>query len=113
MLAALLGMFASVGNIRVLGTASSRERAVQWVRQHGGEWDLLVGDLRLLADAPLNLIAHAKRQPRPGRVAVFSDALSPPEKARCLQSGADAVFAKGDFRRFVDYVRKLARARRA
>lgn len=112
MRAALLGMLSSVGNIRVLGTASSRERAAQWVRQHVGEWDLLVGDLRLLAGAPLNVIAQAKRQPRSGRVAVFSDALSGQDKAQCMQSGADAVFGQADFRRFVEYVRRLARARR-
>jgi hypothetical protein len=80
MLAALLGMLASVGNIRVLGTARSREVAAQCVRQHRGQWDLLV----------------------------FSDAVTGLDKVRCMRSGADAVFGRADIRRFVDYVRKLA-----
>jgi DNA-binding NarL/FixJ family response regulator len=93
----LLGdLFATMGGIEVVATATTEAEANLWLEEHPGGWDVAVIDLVLEQGAGMNVIRRCKADPNGGRVVVFSSYATPGVRQHCIDLGADAVFDKGD-----------------
>jgi DNA-binding NarL/FixJ family response regulator len=96
-------VFASLGGIRVVGTAATEAEAKFWLQENRGTWDVAVLDLVLDQGAGMNLIRQCKEMPGGGRVVVFSSFATPGVRRHCLELGADAVFDKSDPTGFIGF----------
>ena len=76
--------------------ATTEFEALQWLEQHDRHWDLVVADLLLHEGSGFNVLYHAKRGTRPGKVVVYSGYVTDAIRAKCEQFGADAVILKPD-----------------
>jgi DNA-binding NarL/FixJ family response regulator len=94
-------LFAAIGPVRLVATASSEGEARLWLEDHPGAWDLAVLDLVLESGSGMALIGPCKQANPQGQVAVFSGYVSPVLREHCLRLGADAVFNKADSADFV------------
>jgi DNA-binding NarL/FixJ family response regulator len=98
----LLGdLFATMGGIRVVATATTEAEANLWLEENSGQWDVAIVDLVLEQGAGMNVIRRCKADPNGGRVVVFSSYATPGVRQHCLDLGAEAVFDKGDTASFI------------
>jgi DNA-binding NarL/FixJ family response regulator len=97
----LSDLFATMGGITVVATATTEAEANLWLEEHPGEWDVAVIDLVLEQGAGMNVIRRCRAAPGGGRVVVFSSYATPGVRQHCLDLGADEVFDKGDTARFI------------
>lgn len=100
-------LFASLGGLRVVGSAGTEAEAKLWLDEHPGEWDLAVVDLVLEQGAGMNVIRRCKESPEGGAVVVFSSYATPGVRQHCLRLGADAVFDKGESASFIRWIDDL------
>lgn len=104
----LLGeLFASLGGLDVVGSASNEAEARLWLDDHPGGWDVIVIDLVLEQGSGMEVIRHAKADAAGGKVVVFSSYASAGVRQHCLDLGADAVFDKGDSSAFIRWMDEL------
>lgn len=92
----LEGMLAALGHFKVVACCTTQDEAVEWLAAHPGGWDLAIVDLVLAQGTGMRVIAEAARLAPQGRIAVFSDYVTPRIEQLCQQLGAQAVFRKGD-----------------
>jgi DNA-binding NarL/FixJ family response regulator len=97
----LADLFATMGGITVVATATTEAEANLWLDEHPGGWDVAVLDLVLDQGAGMNVIRRCKAEPNGGRVIVFSSYATPGVRQHCLDLGADAVFDKSDTAGFI------------
>ena len=100
-------LFATLGGMRVVGTASTEAEGRLWLDEHAGDWDVAVIDLVLDQGAGIHLIAPAKEASTAGSVVVFSSFATPGVRKHCLALGADAVFDKADTAGFIGFFDEL------
>jgi len=100
-------LFATLGGIRVVGTAATEAEGRLWLDDHPGEWDVAVIDLVLDQGAGIHLIGHAKAAPTAGSVVVFSSFATPGVRKHCMALGADAVYDKADTAGFIGFFDEL------
>jgi DNA-binding NarL/FixJ family response regulator len=104
----LADLFASIGGLRVVGTATTEAEAKLWLEDHPAEWDVAVVDLVLDQGAGMEVIRRCKAQPTAGKVVVFSSYATPGVRQHCLNLGADAVFDKGQTGEFIAWLGDFA-----
>jgi CheY-like chemotaxis protein len=104
----LADLFASIGGLRVVGTATTEAEAKLWLEDHPAQWDVAVVDLVLDQGAGMEVIRRCKSQPTAGKVVVFSSYATPGVRQHCLNLGADAVFDKGQAGAFIAWLADLA-----
>ena len=101
-------LFAAVGGVQLVATASSEGEAKLWLEDHPGAWDVAVLDLVLQQGSGMGVIRPCKQSHPQGRVAIFSSYVTPVIRAHCLALGADAVFGKDETTQFVMWLHALA-----
>lgn len=97
-------LFASIGGLRLVGTATTEAEAMLWLDENAGGWDLAIVDLVLEQGSGTGVIRHARRSPGAGTIAVFSSYSTPVMHDHCMKLGADVVFDKSDTTRFVTWL---------
>jgi len=97
-------LFASLGGLEIVGTASTEAEAKLWLQEHPDGWDMAVLDLVLEQGSGMELIRHCKADPIGGLVVVFSSFATPGVRQHCLDLGADAVFDKSDSSAFIHWL---------
>jgi len=96
------------GGFHVCASVAGESEATAWMAHPDTRWDLAILDLMIGEGSGFSLIRRCKLQSPGGRIVVFSEHASPAIRAKCLQIGADEVFAKRDVQSFVKYLRLLA-----
>jgi DNA-binding NarL/FixJ family response regulator len=97
-------LFASIGGLRLVGTAGTEAEANLWLDDHPSEWDVAIVDLVLDQGSGLSVVSRAKGSPQAGKVAVFSSYASTAIRERCLELGADSVFDKSETQAFIEWL---------
>jgi len=80
--------------IDVVGYSATEDAACTWLSEHPRDWELLVVDLFLLQGSGLGVLRECSFRGDKQRVVVLSNYATPHVRARCMASGADAVFDK-------------------
>jgi DNA-binding NarL/FixJ family response regulator len=101
-------LFAAVGGVQLVATASSEGEAKLWLEDHPGEWDLAVLDLVLQQGSGMGVIGPCKASRPDGHVVVFSSYVTPVIREHCLRLGADTVFSKEETSQFITSLHQLA-----
>jgi two-component system, OmpR family, response regulator len=81
-----------------------------WLRDHPGQWDLVVVDLMLSQGTGFEVIIRARKTHPNGCIAVLSSFVSETIEKHCLKLGADAAFDKANCAEFLRWVRRVAEA---
>jgi DNA-binding NarL/FixJ family response regulator len=104
----LVELLTALGDVEVVGNASSEYAATDWLLNHSKTCDLLITDLILLpGGSGFGIIKHAANLGAFKHVIVFSNFVTPAVAAKCKKLGADAVFLKSELDSLVAYVRAL------
>lgn len=103
----LADLFASIGGLRIVGSASTEAEARLWLEDHASDWDLVVIDLVLEQGSGMEVIRSCRAAPGAGRIIVFSSYATPGVRQHCLDLGADAVFDKSETAGFITWVNEL------
>jgi len=100
----LVGTLEELTPVSAVGYAETETDARQWLREHGGDWQLAIVDLFLKEGSGLGVL-NACRERRPQqKVVVLSNYATPDIRRRCAQLGVDAVFDKSnEIDALVDY----------
>jgi DNA-binding NarL/FixJ family response regulator len=104
----LADLFASMGGLQVVGSASTEAEAKLWLDDHPGGWDVAVIDLVLDQGAGMEVIRRCKAEPNGGKVVVFSSYATPGVRQHCLDLGADAVYDKSETSGFISWFGDLS-----
>lgn len=105
---ALAELLTATGGVAIVGQTDSENSATEWLRQHPGQWDLLVLDLLLVpGGSGFGVIQRARHQSRAGKVVVFSDFVTDVVADNCRKLGAHAVFRKADLPQLLAFVKAL------
>jgi two-component system OmpR family response regulator len=104
-------LFASIGGLRVVGTAGTEAEARLWLDDHVGDWDLAIVDLVLEQGSGFGVVRHAGEHRQRGKVVVFSSYASAGIREHCLRAGADAVFDKAQTEAFIRWIDGQSRGR--
>lgn len=98
-----------VGTFDIVSTMRTEAEAIQWLKDHAGEWDLALIDLILEQGTGMGVIPRARAAAPSAQVLVLSDYATPGVRQHCIKLGADAVFQKSqEMREFMDYCAALA-----
>ena len=101
-------LFSSLGDFRIVGTASNEAETDLWLDEHPDGWDLAVIDLLLEQGSGMGVVARCRTRHPEGKVVVLSSYATPGVRKHCLALGADHVFHKGQSADFVAYCAQLA-----
>ncbi len=101
-------LLASMGGLRLAGTAATEAEAMLWLDEHAGEWDLCIVDLMLAQGSGFGVIAHAAARRGQARIVAFSGYVTQGIREHCLRLGADAAFDKADTVSFIAWLAQLA-----
>jgi DNA-binding NarL/FixJ family response regulator len=89
---------------RVVGLAESEDEAIDWLRSHAGEWQLMIVDLFLKQGSGLGVLRACRARGPRQRAVVLSNYVNADIRGRCTALGADAVFDKSkELDAFFDY----------
>jgi two-component system, OmpR family, response regulator len=97
-------LFAAVGGLQLVATASHEGEAKLWLEDHPGEWDVAVLDLVLQQGSGMGVIGHCKASNPDGQVAIFSSYVTPVIREHCLRLGAHEVFSKEETTQFITWL---------
>jgi two-component system OmpR family response regulator len=98
-------LIASVGGLKIAGTATTEAEAKLWLEDHPGGWDIALVDLVLQQGSGFGVLDHGHRAHATGKMVVFSSYASPGVREHCLSLGAEAVFEKSDSLGFLGWLR--------
>ena len=99
----------SMGDFTLVGSASTEAEAIQWLKDHRGEWDLAIVDLILAQGSGMGVVARCRERAPGAKVLVYSDYVTPVIHDYCLSLGADEAMPRGDLQAFIDYCTAIAR----
>lgn len=100
----------SLGDFKLVGTATTEAEANLWLLDHPDGWDLAIIDLVLEQGTGMGVIAPCKRSSATGRVIVFSDYATPGIRRHCVALGAEETISKTDLPAFMSYCSDVAAA---
>jgi DNA-binding NarL/FixJ family response regulator len=105
----LTDLLQSLGDFRIVGSATTEAEALAWLDQHAGSWRLAIIDLVLDQGTGINVIGRARlRGQQQASVAVLSGYVSTGIRRHCLKLGADAAFQKdADMGEFIAFCADL------
>lgn len=101
-------LFSSLGDLRIVGAASTEAEADLWLDEHPGGWDFAVIDLLLEQGSGMGVVARCRTRHPEGNIVVLSSYATPGVRKHCLALGANEVFHKGQSADFVAYCAELA-----
>ena len=90
----LVGTLKELAHIEPVGVASSEADGMQWLAEHGDQWDLAIVDLFLKHGSGLGILEACRGRDPAQKIVVLSNHATPDMRKRCSQLGADAVFDK-------------------
>ena len=90
----LVGTLKELAHIEPVGVASSEADGMQWLAEHGDQWDLAIVDLFLKHGSGLGILEACRGRDPAQKIVVLSNHATPDMRRRCSQLGADAVFDK-------------------
>ncbi|HEU4457578.1 MAG TPA: response regulator [Methylibium sp.] len=92
----LIDTLEELAPVTVVGWAERKSEAVQWLRGHEQEWDLLVIDIFLKEGSGLGVLEACKERAPERKAVVFSNYATVDLRQKCIELGADAVFDKSN-----------------
>ncbi|MDO9359914.1 MAG: response regulator [Polaromonas sp.] len=93
-----------LAGIETVGCAATEKNACDWLHQHPRDWQLLVLDLFLLEGTGLGVLMKCTRRANDQKVVILSNYATHEIRARCMASGADAIFDKStELDQFFEY----------
>ncbi|MCS4510024.1 response regulator [Xylophilus ampelinus] len=90
----LIPTLAELAGVSVIAFAEGQTDALEWLRSHDGQWQLVIVDLFLKQGSGLGIIAECKRKRPLAPVVVLTNYATADMRRRCLALGADAFFDK-------------------
>lgn len=100
-----------IGQFRVVARIATEAEGTEWLRRNEEAWDLAIVDLVLREGSGFNLIGRCRQANERARILVLSDYPTPSIRVRCVELGADAVFAKGEIKAFTSYLSRVGPSR--
>ena len=82
--------------VEVVGTAEDEFTAVQWLKQPGNQYDLVIVDIFLKGGSGLGVLRAAAGLPQQYKLVVLSNYATQDMRRKCLELGADKVFDKSN-----------------
>jgi DNA-binding NarL/FixJ family response regulator len=92
----LIDALEELAPVKVVGWAERRSDAVQWLRQHPQDWDLVVIDIFLKEGSGLGVLEACRSREPERKAVVFSNYATVDLRQKCVELGADAVFDKSN-----------------
>jgi DNA-binding NarL/FixJ family response regulator len=92
----LVSTLEELTEVEVVGTAADEQTAVGWIRNAGGQIDLMIVDIFLKSGSGLGVLQAANSMGSPARRVVLTNYATPEMRKRCTELGADRVFDKSD-----------------
>lgn len=100
----LIPTLAELGGVSVVAFAEGQTEALDWLKRHEGQWQLVIVDLFLKEGSGLGIIAECKGKRPESVVVVLTNYATADMRRRCLALGADAFFDKsGQLEEFFEY----------
>jgi two-component system OmpR family response regulator len=100
----LIGTLEELTCVRVAGTSSTEDDALEWLEKNMDQWELVIVDLFLKQGSGIHLAQCIKRRRPTQKIVVFSNYINASVRKRCAQLGVDAVFDKStEIDSLVDY----------
>jgi len=90
----LIPTLAELAGVSVIAFAEGQADALEWLRSHDGQWQLVIVDLFLKEGSGLGIIAECKQKRPLAPVVVLTNYTTADMRRRCLELGADAFFDK-------------------
>jgi DNA-binding NarL/FixJ family response regulator len=100
----------SLGDFKLIGTATTEAEANWWLGENLGSWDLAIIDLVLEQGSGISVVRKCRCKSVDGKIVVFSDYVTPGIHRHCLGLGADRAISKSDMPTFIDYCSGLIAA---
>ena len=105
----LVATLEELGDVQVVGWASSESAAVGWLADPAHRPGLVIVDIFLEGGSGLGVLRAMHRRAHPLRTVVLSNYATPEVRQRCLDLGAERVFDKsGDIEDLLRYCRATA-----
>lgn len=82
--------------VEVVGHAEDEATAVQWLKRHAGDADLVIVDIFLKSGSGLGVLKVTHDMPARRNVVVLSNFATQDIRRKCLELGADKVFDKSN-----------------
>jgi DNA-binding NarL/FixJ family response regulator len=100
----LIGTLEELTCVKVAGTSSTEDDALEWLEKNMDGWELVIVDLFLKQGSGIHLAQRIKRRRPTQKIVVFSNYINASVRKRCAQLGVDAVFDKStEIDSLVDY----------
>lgn len=104
---ALRELLGTVAFLSVVGEAATETQATEWLHKHRRGWCLAVIDLLLPEGSGFGLVQRCRSENPHATVIVFSEFATPAIKAKCIETGADAVFKKSELAELLQFLEGL------
>lgn len=98
-----------IGGFIVIARLATESEATAWLEVNHSNWVLAVTDLVLQEGSGFNLVGRYRARNPQGEIVVLSDFAATQVKEKCIQSGANAVFSKGEAAAFAQYLEAFKR----
>jgi CheY-like chemotaxis protein len=108
-LATVEDLLDDIGGFIVIARLATESEATAWLELNHSNWALVVTDLVLLEGSGFNLVGRYRARNKRGEIVVLSDYAASQVKEKCLKSGANAVFSKGEAAAFAQYLEAFKR----
>jgi DNA-binding NarL/FixJ family response regulator len=82
--------------LELVGSAEDETSATQWLREHRGEYDLVIIDIFLKAGSGLGALALNREHDGQANWIVLSNHATAEMRSKCIEMGANAVFDKSN-----------------
>jgi DNA-binding NarL/FixJ family response regulator len=89
----LIGALEVLAPIQVVGVATDERSAVQWMKAHRGECDIVITDIFLKEGSGFGVL-RAGSQIGQASMVVISNYATPDMRRKCVELGAEHVFDK-------------------
>jgi DNA-binding NarL/FixJ family response regulator len=92
----LIATLEELGPVEVVGTAEDESTAVQWLKQPGNHFDLVIVDIFLSGGSGLGVLRATNTLKQGQKMVVLSNYATADMRRKCLELGADRVFDKSN-----------------
>jgi DNA-binding NarL/FixJ family response regulator len=98
-----------IGGFIVIARLATESEATAWLEVNHSNWALAVTDLVLQEGSGFNLVGRYRARHPQGEIVVLSDFAAAQVKEKCIKSGANAVFSKGEANAFAQHLEAFKR----
>ena len=105
----LIAALEELAPIDVVGVVADERSAVQWMREHGSDCDVVITDIFLKSGSGLGVLCAGRQLEEPMNMVVLSNYATPDMRRKCFELGATEVFDKSrDIDELIAYCSELA-----